>query len=123
MLISSPNPYFLPVDDDELDRLDLNHYKYTMCQNGELYLAPIENPQMILDLGTGTGIWAIETADKLPSATVIGTDIAAVQPEWVPPNCAFQIDDAEDDWTFPAEYFDFVHNRDFLQSIRSALSV
>lgn len=29
--------------------------------NGKLFYAPIdENPQKIVDLGTGTGIWAIE---------------------------------------------------------------
>lgn len=26
----------------------------------ELYLAPIKEPQSVLDIGTGTGIWAIE---------------------------------------------------------------
>ena len=85
----------MPVDDDELDRLDLNHYKYTMVQNDQLFLAPIgDYPQNILDLGTGTGLWAIECADKYPSASVIGTDIAVIQPEYVPPNLTFQIDDA-----------------------------
>lgn len=85
------NAYGMPVDDDELDRLDLNHYKYTMIQGGQLFLAPVDDPKTILDLGTGTGIWAIEVADKLPSATVIGTDIAPVQPDWIPPNASFQI--------------------------------
>jgi len=26
----------------------------------QLYLAPIQNPQRVIDLGTGTGIWAID---------------------------------------------------------------
>jgi ubiquinone/menaquinone biosynthesis C-methylase UbiE len=25
----------------------------------KLYLAPLENPQKVLDVGTGTGIWAM----------------------------------------------------------------
>jgi len=31
---------------------------YTL--HNELFIAPIPNPQNILDIGTGTGIWAIE---------------------------------------------------------------
>lgn len=30
---------------------------------GELHKAPVENPQNILDLGTGTGIWALDIAE------------------------------------------------------------
>lgn len=48
--------YGLPVDDEELDRLDMNHQKYTMLMGDKLFLAPIgPDPQRILDLGTGTG--------------------------------------------------------------------
>jgi methylase of polypeptide subunit release factors len=31
-----------------------------MLLQGKLHLAPLDNPQEVLDLGTGTGIWAIE---------------------------------------------------------------
>lgn len=27
--------------------------------DNKLYLAPLENPQKVLDVGTGTGIWAM----------------------------------------------------------------
>lgn len=48
--------YGLPVDEYELDRIDMNHHKYTLLQNDKLFLAPLPpNPQKILDLGTGTG--------------------------------------------------------------------
>jgi SAM-dependent methyltransferase len=50
-------------------------------------------------------------ADEFPSAEVIGTDISPVQPRWVPPNCAFQIDDAQLEWTFKEDYFDLIHIR------------
>ncbi|KAL6412121.1 putative sam dependent protein [Ilyonectria robusta] len=50
-------------------------------------------------------------ADEYPSAEVLGFDISAVQPSWVPPNCSFQIDDAQLDWTFKGDEFDFIHMR------------
>ena len=52
-----------------------------------------------------------DVADEYPGAAVTGTDISAVQPSWIPPNCIFQIDDAQLDWTFKPDYFDFVHIR------------
>lgn len=72
--------YFLPNDDvcrtclmkiytelwadrqqKENDRLDLFHHLLTLRMDDKLHLAPIgSNPQSILDLGTGSGIWAIE---------------------------------------------------------------
>lgn len=61
----------MPNDENENDRMDMMHHLFTLIINGELHVAPIgENPQRILDLGTGTGIWAIEMADMYPSAEV-----------------------------------------------------
>lgn len=49
----------------------------------KLFLAPIgEKPKNILDIGTGTGIWAIEMADAFPETQIIGTDLSATQPTW-----------------------------------------
>ena len=45
----------LPNDDVEQERLDLTHHIFRMLLGGELHLAPIKNPERILDLGTGTG--------------------------------------------------------------------
>jgi SAM-dependent methyltransferase len=50
-------------------------------------------------------------ADKFPDAEVIGTDISPTQPTWIPPNLSFQIDDAQLDWTFADNSFDFIHVR------------
>jgi SAM-dependent methyltransferase len=79
---------------------------------GKLFNAPISKPQRVLDLGTGTGIWSIDFADEFPSALVIGTDLSPIQPDAVPPNCRFYVDDMESEWTFsPEEAFDFIHGR------------
>ncbi|KAG0137454.1 S-adenosyl-L-methionine-dependent methyltransferase [Tuber indicum] len=96
----------------------MTHHMYLILLDGVLVIAPVENPQQILDVGTGTGIWAIDVADQFPSAVVIGTDLSPIQPSWVPPNCKFQVDDAENDWSFPGDSFDLIHSRHLMTSIR-----
>lgn len=65
---------------------------FLLLLGGELHEAPLDNPQRILDIGTGTGIWAIDMADKFPMAEVIGTDITPIRPLWVPSNWYSKID-------------------------------
>jgi ubiquinone/menaquinone biosynthesis C-methylase UbiE len=44
--------------------MDLCHHIYSLLLKGKLHTAPIvESPQRVLDLGTGTGIWAIDFAE------------------------------------------------------------
>jgi methylase of polypeptide subunit release factors len=92
--------YGFPMDEPELDRIDMCHAKYYALLEKKRFLAPIpNNPQKILDLGCGTGtslcssknrtvltfssgIWCIDMADDFPSAEVIGIDIAPTQPKW-----------------------------------------
>lgn len=40
-----------------------------------------------------------------------------IQPSWVPPNCRFELDDAEKEWTWPWNSFDFIHLRNLAQAI------
>ena len=90
-----------------------------MLLNNKLFLAPIgPEPQKVLDIGTGTGIWAMDFADQYPSAQVIGTDLSPIQPTFVPPNVQFEIDDAASEWIFPKESFDFIHVRGLFGSLR-----
>ncbi|KAL2215199.1 S-adenosyl-L-methionine-dependent methyltransferase [Thermoascus aurantiacus ATCC 26904] len=104
--------YVLPNDDEEQDRMDLLNHIYRLLTGGDLFLSPIgPNPQRVLDLGTGTGIWAIQFAEQYPSAQVIGTDLSPIQPQWVPPNCTFEIDDYEQEWLY-TKPFDFIHGRE-----------
>jgi SAM-dependent methyltransferase len=77
---------------------------------GKSHLAPIKDPRKALDFGTGTGLWAIEFAQEYPSCDVLGTDLSPIQPLYVPPNCRFEIDDAEDDWLY-TQNFDYIHGR------------
>ncbi|KAM5383758.1 hypothetical protein ACJZ2D_001747 [Fusarium nematophilum] len=104
--------YLLPNDDTEQDRMDLVHHLYRLLLGGKLFLSPIADaPQRVLDLGTGTGIWAMDFADEYPSAEVVGTDLSPIQPKWTPPNCVFEVDDFEADWLYRKQ-FDFIHGRE-----------
>ena len=50
--------YPIPNDDIEQNREDMKHAMLKEVMDGLLFYAPIgENPQMILDIGTGTGAW------------------------------------------------------------------
>ncbi|KLO92449.1 Uncharacterized protein LW93_12023 [Fusarium fujikuroi] len=85
---------------------------YSLMLDGALFLAPIgDHPQRVLDLGTGTGIWAMDFADDLPSAEVLGTDLSPIQPQWTPPNCRFEVDGFEAEWLYHTP-FDFIHARE-----------
>lgn len=49
--------YGMPIDDLELDRIDMCHAKYYALLGKKRFLAPIgDNPHKILDLGCGTGM-------------------------------------------------------------------
>ncbi|MCJ1306422.1 hypothetical protein MMC25_000064 [Agyrium rufum] len=97
--------------DIEADRLDLQHHVWRMTLAGALYISPLATPPAnVLDVGTGTGIWAIEFAEEHPNSHVLGTDLSPIQPNFVPPNCNFIVDDAESDWVFEKK-FDFIHGR------------
>lgn len=79
--------YLLPNDEMEQDRLDLLHHLFLMMLDGKLYMSPtVTPPERVLDLGTGTGIWALDYGDENPGSEVIGTDLSPIQPSWVPPN-------------------------------------
>ncbi|KAI1813745.1 S-adenosyl-L-methionine-dependent methyltransferase [Poronia punctata] len=106
--------YFLPNDPAEQERLDLQHHLFCITIGGRLNVCPLpEKPKRVLDIATGTGIWAIEFASQYPDTQVVGTDLSPIQPHYLPENCRFEIDDAEDEWAY-SEPFTFVHGRALL---------
>lgn len=104
--------YWGPNDSTHQGSLDITHHLFRLTLGGNIFMAPIgPSPQKVLDLGTGTGIWAIEFGDLYPNAKVIGTDLSPIQPLLVPPNVFFEIDDYEQEWVGRAKDFDFIHAR------------
>ncbi|KNB11044.1 hypothetical protein FOXG_11092 [Fusarium oxysporum f. sp. lycopersici 4287] len=111
--------YVMPNDEQQLQSVDISHHYLTMLLDNNLFLAPIPpHVQRVLDVGTGSGIWAIDFADAYPSAQVIGSDLSPTQPEWVPPNVHFEIADATLTWPWKDNYFDFIHIRYLFGSVQ-----
>ncbi|RGP81441.1 hypothetical protein FLONG3_586 [Fusarium longipes] len=75
--------YWAANDERQSELLDLNHHCLTLGIGGKLHLAPIDPSKITkaLDIGTGTGIWAIE------------------------------IEDCTQEWTFAPDSADYIHIR------------
>lgn len=54
--------YLFPNDPEEQDHADLQHKVLRMYHGGALHRAPVGSPRNVLDVATGTGIWAIQYA-------------------------------------------------------------
>ncbi|KAF6829834.1 methyltransferase domain-containing protein [Colletotrichum plurivorum] len=112
--------YHFPNDEKENDRLDLQHHLALLTLGGRLGLAPPCDPEYkvgrALDVGTGTGIWAIQYADDHPETEVLGVDLSPTQPDLVAPNLRFEVDDIEEGWTY-SQPFDYIHSRHMTSSL------
>ncbi|KAL2680646.1 hypothetical protein Neosp_008249 [[Neocosmospora] mangrovei] len=86
--------------------------------NDELEVARLVKSEIkrVLDLGTGTGIWAMDFGDEHPEAHVVDIDLSPIQPTFVPPNVEFFIDDIDEEWNHSAP-FDCIHSRIMTSSI------
>ncbi|KAK3682339.1 S-adenosyl-L-methionine-dependent methyltransferase [Podospora appendiculata] len=114
--------YAFPNDEIEQSRDDMKHTMTLMVTRGEYFYAPVgeklEAGGNVLDLGTGTGIWAIELGDKYPQAHITGLDLSPIQPNFVPENVHFFVDDFEEEWVDPENKYDFIHIRHTAHSVK-----
>ncbi|KXH38640.1 hypothetical protein CNYM01_08727 [Colletotrichum nymphaeae SA-01] len=114
--------YSYPNDDRENERLDVQHNMFLLSFDNQLGTAPPNNKNVdfkakrVLDVGTGTGIWAMEFGDEHPDSEVLGIDLSAIQPSFTPPNVKFEIDDVDETWTY-SRPFDYIHSRMMTSSI------
>ncbi|RDW85374.1 hypothetical protein BP5796_03699 [Coleophoma crateriformis] len=94
-----------------------SHHFWTLILEGKLFLAPVKSLQKVLDLGTGTGIWAMDVADQYPSAVVKGMDLSPIQPLWTAPNAVFEVDDYNHTAFDVSPNHDLIHARELLGSV------
>ncbi|KAL7964442.1 S-adenosyl-L-methionine-dependent methyltransferase [Trichoderma sp. SZMC 28014] len=98
--------YFLP---ETSQQVDYQHNIMLHILGGRLGQAPVGSQAQVLDVATGTGIWAMQYAQQHPESTVLGVDLSIAKPqELLPDNCQFQQLDAENgEW--PPTQFDYIH--------------
>ncbi|HEY3993098.1 MAG TPA: class I SAM-dependent methyltransferase [Ktedonobacteraceae bacterium] len=105
-------PYVLPSDLQEINRLDFQHYMLRYALQGN-YFAPIQEPRTILDVGCGTGRWAMEMAVQFPHTQIIGLDLVPpnLDGAQIPRNLTFMQGNFLEGLPFNTDAFDFVHMR------------
>jgi len=105
--INRHKEYMLPADRIEHARLDLQHQVLRLHLKS-LYDEPrlvkqaltrdAQRRATVLDVGTGSGSWAVDMAQEFPHADVIGIDLVlptmAKNGQTLPTNCRLQIGDA-----------------------------
>jgi SAM-dependent methyltransferase len=98
-----------PRHPSEIDRLDIQHYALREAF-GANYLAPIQRPAWVLDVGCGSGQWAFDLCSEFPKALAVGLDLVPSKPEH-PENYRFVKSNLLDGLPFPDDRFEFVHQR------------
>jgi hypothetical protein len=63
--------------------LDVQHYALREAV-GANYLAPVEEPSRVLDVGCGTGQWGFEVCQQFPEALIAGFDLVSGKLGWPP---------------------------------------
>jgi SAM-dependent methyltransferase len=97
-------------------RLDVQHYALWQTLKAN-FLAPIDEPSLVLDVGCGTGRWGLEVCGQFPGALVVGLDLVAGESEQRLSRYRFVKGDVLKGLPFADGRFDFVHQRFLLVGV------
>ncbi|KAI9171713.1 protein LAE1 [Paramyrothecium foliicola] len=120
-----PGKYLFPIDSEELNRQDIFHKFFLVARDDKPYAYPLRSdpPPKILDLGTGTAIWAINVAeDFAPGSEMVAVDLNQIQPLLIPRGLTIkQFDIEEPSWDPLQKDCDLIHIRMLFGAIRADL--
>jgi ubiquinone/menaquinone biosynthesis C-methylase UbiE len=110
-----------PDDDDERDRLNGQHELFKACRGGELTATKIngDGPLKVLDVGTGSAIWAMEMGERHRQAQIVGVDISRAKfPETTPANVRLLACNVNEEWDWcRGDGFDLIHIRNLFGGV------
>lgn len=114
--------YVLPKNEHEINRLDFQHFILRQVLRGN-YMAPVQAPRAILDVGGKTERWCYEIAQAFPQASVMRCDRVETKSvgQEMPQNYKFVQVDILKGLPFPDRSFDFVYQRLHFLTIPTAL--
>ncbi|KAI0644106.1 S-adenosyl-L-methionine-dependent methyltransferase [Trametes meyenii] len=98
---------------EEVQRLDDMHNGITDFLGG-LSFVKLDDPtapSAILEMGSGSGAWAIQAAEIFPHSHVVAADLNPIPPRPLPDNLEYQCVDITKPFPFEKESFDIVHAR------------
>ncbi|KAF7548281.1 hypothetical protein G7046_g8731 [Stylonectria norvegica] len=135
--------YLFPIDSEELNRLDIFHKVFLVARQNKPFHVPImRQVPKIIDLGTGTSIWAINLAEEyvlsvgvllrrrivltgyryFREGQIMVVDLNQIQPPLIPVGIVPQQYDIEEPtWDALWTDCDFIHIRMLLGSIQTDL--
>ncbi|CAG8788819.1 17549_t:CDS:1, partial [Acaulospora morrowiae] len=109
--------YPLPNDDEEINRLQLQHYLFRYAWKDNFSSPVKEMLEMggarVLDVGCGPATWILEMAFQFPSSEFIGVDFSPVFPTSIKPQNVElkQLNVLTGGLPFESDTFDFVYLR------------
>ncbi|KAF7370213.1 S-adenosyl-L-methionine-dependent methyltransferase [Mycena sanguinolenta] len=106
---------------EERRELRDQHEAFVQYFDGKLGLAPLDDlrPSKIIELGSGSGAWAIQAATQFPDAQIVAVDRAPMPERVFPANVHFQMADLTKELEFEAESFDIVHARSVMIHVQN----
>ncbi|KAI8391520.1 S-adenosyl-L-methionine-dependent methyltransferase [Radiomyces spectabilis] len=116
--------YWLPNDDEEMDRLVGQHFALKTLFNGNILreveeALPLNTGCKILDVGCGPGTWIMDMATEYPASEFTGVDMCETFPVSIrPPNVHFLSGNILERLPFPDNSFDLVNMRLFILALR-----
>lgn len=106
--------YYAPADAAQFEAQNTGYQVQLVLDSqapNPFFRAPLgDNAGNVLDIGCGDGAWAIDVADQFPNLAVHGVDLYPPPQVWMPPNCTFDVDDVNQEWTWSTRW-DLIHMR------------